>query len=607
MKKNLKKLISAILCIAMLSSVACVAAFAANSEYCPSVIIPGIFQSDVNIYGEDGKILKNSDGVEYANPFFLDSTTDMVVAAIRDALIPISALLVTQEDKDNFAANAIAQTGGRLVFGKVLGRDENGDPLYDVRATKYGSTASCNEADKRYIFNQIPLQQYAQIAGEENLYFFSYFSFDNIKALARELYEYIQRVKAETGADKVNIVPISQGGTLSNALLEMYPEVINDLNRIVYIVPALDGANLVGDLFLNGLIDDDNSLYLELFPKLMGEDQAWLAYLINMIIRIMPNADLNNILDIVVDSLINDYLKYTTCLWALVPSGYYEACADKFLSGEEDAELRAQTDWYYQAQLNSHANILKAVEAGVEVFDIVDYNSEIYALVDSWDDTNGDGIIHLESTSMGATSLGVEKQLPADYVSVNSRCANSAHNHMDPRRIVDASTGLLPESTFYFYNQNHERTAANDVIIKLATQLLVDESFVSVHSYPDKFPQFNECRITKGLMNDVNSMKSYDTSALSAEDAAELRAAIAAVDEQLNNTYVTEESNKQLDAAAERYYAIRNKVMNIQPEKEPTKAESAIKVFFTNILDFFSRLFYKLFGGLGFSEIIRLK
>ena len=35
-------------------------------------------------------------------------------------------------------------------------------------------------------------------------------------------YEYIQKVKEETGHDKVNVVSISQGGSVANMLFEIY-------------------------------------------------------------------------------------------------------------------------------------------------------------------------------------------------------------------------------------------------------------------------------------------------------------------------------------------------------------------------------------------------
>ncbi len=603
MKNRLFKIVSLILTLIMLLTCAVpMGAFAAQGEeYVPSVVIPGIFQSDVNLYVDGEK------SEEYAPPFFLDKTENIVMDALLNAIVPISKMLITQDAKDEAAAQAVADVLGRTLLSKNFDVDENGNRVNDIRATKYGSVADCSDYDKNYIYDQIPLRDYATVAGEENLYFFSYYSFDSIKSLAEELYQYIQRVKTETGSNKVNIVPISQGGTLANALLELHPEVINDLNRIVYIVPALDGSYILGDIYVNGLIDDDIALYHEMFPKLLGEDSELVSYLIGMILRIMPNANVNRILDIAVDVLIEDYLERSTCMWALIPSSQYPVAAEKYLADEEDAAIRAEADWYYGAQVNSDKNIMAAVDAGVKVFNIVDYNYALYPIVDCWDDVNADGVIHVDSTSMGATTVAVDVPLPADYVPVNSNCTDPTHNHIDSRRLVDASTGLLPETTFYFCGQNHESTARNDVIISLAIDLLLDESFTSVHTYPDKYPQFNGSRNARSYRSELNTMKNYNYANVNAADYAEMMAAIAELEAALDNTVITDESNAELDAAVVRFRAARDKIFNPNaspeaPEEEPDFLEM-LKGFFTIVFKYISKLFYDLFGGKGFSEM----
>ena len=37
----------------------------------------------------------------------------------------------------------------------------------------------------------------------------------------------------ETGHDKVNIVPISMGGSIANGLFDYYPDVMDNLNKVV--------------------------------------------------------------------------------------------------------------------------------------------------------------------------------------------------------------------------------------------------------------------------------------------------------------------------------------------------------------------------------------
>ena len=601
MKKSKKALA---LVLAVIMSVMCcsaVAQAATANEYIPSIVIPGIFQSETKYY-EGAKVQTNS-------PFFMDDTLDIVGMALTDALIPIGNLLIHQKDKDEQAAYAVANLLGEVLLEKSR-CDENGKFVHDIRATKYNTSfKNLSDYDQKYILDQIPLQQYIDIAGEENLYFFSYASLGNMIDTAQELYDFIQFVKADSGSDKVNIVPISQGGSVANALLQIYADngrsVAEDIHRILYIVPALDGSILVGEIYQYGLLDDSYELYNTMFPALMGEDDM-MSYLVNIILRILPNADINNILDVAVKVLIEDYMRYSTLLWGLCPSGNYPACREMYLLDEGLENILAQADWYYEAQCNSDVNILQAKADGVEIFDVVDYNYPLYQLVDSYDDVNADGIIQLDSTSMGAFSLGVDKKLPADYVPTHSNCEDPQnHDHTDPNGIVDVCTGLLPETTFYFYNQDHEKTGSNDVIMKLAAAILTDNSFTSVHSYPDKFPQFNVGRNSKGLMRDVEKMKAYDTSKLSPELKAELEDAISQAEEVLNNTVV---DINEFEAAKANFYSVCDKVEKYENgEINEAPKENGAYMDFSNalaqIVEVLSKLFYILFGGAGFGDM----
>lgn len=601
MKKSKKALA---LVLAVIMSVMCcsaVAQAATANEYIPSIVIPGIFQSETKYY-EGAKVQTNS-------PFFMDDTLDIVGMALTDALIPIGNLLINQEDKDEQAAYAVANLLGEVLLEKNR-CDENGKFVHDIRATKYNdSFRDLSAYDQEYILDQIPLQNYIDIAGEENLYFFSYASFGNMIDTAQELYDFIQFVKADSGSDKVNIVPISQGGSVANALLQIYADngrsVAEDIHRILFIVPALDGSILMGEIYQYGLLDDSYELYNTMFPALMGEDDM-MSYLVNIILRILPNADINNILDVAVKVLIEDYLRYSTLFWGLCPSGNYPACREMYLLDEGLENILVQADWYYGAQCNSDANILQAKADGVEIFDVVDYNYPLYQLVDSYDDVNADGIIQLDSASMGAYSLGVDKKLPADYVPTHSNCEDPQnHDHTDPNGIVDVCTGLLPETTFYFYNQDHEKTGSNDVIMKLAAAILTDDSFTSVHSYPDRFPQFNVGRNSKGLMRDVEEMKAYDTSKLSPELKAELEDAIAQAEEVLNNTVV---DINEFEAAKANFYSVCDKVEKYENgEINEAPKENGAYMDFSNalaqIVEVLSKLFYILFGGAGFGDM----
>ena len=558
--KKTRKIISVVLAVIMMLSCMSILGYARDESYVPTIIIPGLFQSETYHY-VNGEIECDADGNPLAGPFYISVSKEFIGTALTTALLPIMTMFITQQDKDQMAAKVVSKLASDLLMGKQAS-DANGNLDPDVRAADYkGSIANATEKQREQMLSHFPIEEYFDIAGMENLYVFNYVSTGNMIQTAQDLYDFIKFVKADTGSKKVNIVPVSQGGSIANALMQLYIDkgesIANDINRMVLAVPALDGANLLGDCYRYGINDESEALYTTMFTSLLGENNV-LSYILSLAVRLMPKTDVSNLLDVLGDTLINDYLRYSTLLWGLIPSGDYEACREKYLAGDDMKEIRRQADWYYNAQLNSDRNILLAKMRGVEIFDIVDTNVKLYQLAVSYKTTQADGIIQVDSTSMGAYSVNVGTKLPEDYDGGLGNCWNPTHDHTDPEGIMDVRQGLLPDHTFYFSGQNHATTASNDVLMSLVIQLLTDENFKNVFSYPDKFPQFNYSRETLQLRKDVATMKEYAASSLSSADAAELAGAIKQVDDMLAVTIVDPAAAK---AASDRFYAIYDKIM----------------------------------------------
>ncbi len=595
--KKIKKVISVILAVIMMLSCMSILASARDESYVPTIIIPGLFQSETYNY-VNGEIETDADGNPLVGPFYLSVSKEFVGAALTTALIPIMTMLITQQDKDQMAAKAVSKLVGELIMGKQQS-DANGVLDPDVKPERYGSMATATERQLNKVLSHFPIEEYFDIAGKENLYVFNYVSTGNMIQTANELYDYIQFVKADSGSDKVNIVPVSQGGSIANGLMKLYSEkgisLARDINRIVFAVPALDGATLLGDCYRYGFNSESVDLYNTMFPSLLGKE-AYLPYLINILLRLMPKTDVDNLLKVLGDTLVNDYLRYSTLIWGLIPSADYEFCADKYLS--DLPEIRRQTDWYYDAQMNSDAYIMMAKWQGVEIFDIVDTNVELYQLAVTYDSIQADGIIHVASTSMGAYSVNVNTKLPADYKTpiAQRKCFDPSHNHTDPEGIIDPLTGLLPDQTFYFSGQNHATTASNDVLMSLIIRLLTDESFKDVFDYPNEYPQFNYSRETLQLRKDVDTMRTYDRSSLDAADASELDAAIAQVDAMLAVTVVDVAAYK---AANDRFYAIYDEIVG---NNSPLSDKNTSKMLYT-VTKGISDGLYDAYGDAAFSEM----
>ncbi len=601
--RNFKKVVSVFMAVIMVLSCMSILGFAKKAEVTPTIIIPGLFQSETYHY-VDGEKETDADGNPLAAPFYISFSKEFIGAALTNALVPVVSMFIRQEDKDQAAAKVVAELASDLLMAKQA-TDANGVLDPDVKPEVYnGSFATLTDVQKAHVLKSFPVQEYFELAGAEYLYVFNYVSTGNMIQTANDLYDYIQFVKEDVGSDKVNLVSVSQGGSITNGLMKVYKEkgisISDDVDRIVFTVPALDGAALLGDAYRYGLNDESAQLYTTMFPSVLGKD-GYLGYLINLLVRLMPKADVSNLLDIVGDTLINKYLRYSTLLWGLIPSGDYPACRDMYLAGDDMAEIRRQADWYYDAQLNSEQYVLDAIDDGVKVFDIVDTNVELYQLAVSHDVVQADGIIHVDSTSMGAYSVNVNTKLPANYVAARNNCSDPAnHDHTDPEGIMDVCSGLLPEHTFYFSGQNHATTASNDVIMTLIINILTDENFVDIYSYPERFPQFNYSRETFQLRTDVDTMRDYDTSTLSSADANELAGAIAQVDEMLANTVVDVDEFK---AANDRFYKIFDKIMGNDELFSDKSTSRALYLVSRTVSD----TLYYVYGDAAYSEMSILK
>lgn len=553
----MKKVISIILTVALIFSVCAAVANATTTkttcggdcENCPTIVIPGIGQSNVWLLDEDGNYVLDEDNDKIGCfPGYFP-----VMPIVKIALVPILFSLLLQR---NIGLNKAVDKIVELGFGMNISDNQGNDSgLIEVEKYPY-SLAECNEYEKDEIYNNVPIQGLADIVGEDHLYYFAYNSFGNNIAIVNELYQFIQQVKAETGHDKVNIVPISLGGTIANGLLDYYPEVYKELNKVVYIVPALDGSTIVGDVYKKDLTFlDKEQLYHTFLEPLMEESQA---KLIEVALRLFPDEVLMGFLDYTVDTLIEKVLVNCTNMWALIPSKDYPDLANKLLASADKAEIRRQTYRYYQAQVNSDANIQKLVDNGVKVFNIVDYDFPLYNIGNSWNDGNADGVIHLDSTAMGAYAAKVGETLPEGYVQQNTHCDNPDHNHISPDNVVDASTGVLPDTTFYFDGQGHEGTGRNDVIMTLAIALLKDDCIENVYSDPN-FPQFNVGRETKSLRrsdlpNAKKALEKINNGELtvSAEQKTNLEKAIADAEAMLSRTVCVEGESEQIEANLEK-------------------------------------------------------
>lgn len=594
MKKGFKRAISLILCLAMLAGATAVTCYAAedkcNCGHCPLIVLPGINHSPTYLYDENDKPVMDSKGEkQIGGTLLILNTDDLLKKILPKALFSLLATIATQH---NILLDKVAYEAAATAFSIQKCNDE-GNYVNNLKTQRWNYPLSqMTEDEVNWVYRMVPMQRIVDIIGADHTYFYTFNLVGDPMQSAKELDEYIDMVKKQTGHDKVDLLPVSLGGTILTAYLDAYGH--KDINSIVGVVACLNGTDIVADLMARDFNISDEYLHHEYIPTIIKESngRGTLGYLINCILHILPQAGFNALLTGAMSGLLDTMVLNCPQMWAMVPSYRYDALASRYLSAKP--VLKAKTDRFQQARLNLKQNVLDAVADGVKVNFIsgsgLAFGEEMYtffSIMSSSGKVNSDGIINLSSTALGTTgtvggaTIAKQAHDNPDY---------PGYSYLSPDGTIDISTAVLPDNTWVFLKQYHE-VGNNDVVLNLAKALLLGE-IENVHSNPAKYPQYNYFCNTKTLrrwrINDgKEALKKTD---LSEEDRAEIVAAIAQAEAVLEMTVADQTA---VEAAQARLDTILYKVGQLTPPKEESKLAPGLEKFFESM----SWMLYKTLGG----------
>ena len=594
MKKGFKRAISLILCLAMLAGATAVTCYAAedkcNCGHCPLIVLPGINHSPTYLYDENDKPVMDSKGEkQIGGTLLILNTDDLLKKILPKALFSLLATIATQH---NILLDKVAYEAAATAFSIQKCNDE-GNYVNNLKTQRWNYPLSqMTEDEVNWVYRMVPMQRIVDIIGADHTYFYTFNLVGDPMQSAKELDEYIDMVKKQTGHDKVDLLPVSLGGTILTAYLDAYGH--KDINSIVGVVACLNGTDIVADLMARDFNISDEYLHHEYIPTILKESngRGTLGYLINCILHILPQAGFNALLTGAMSGLLDTMVLNCPQMWAMVPSYRYDALASRYLSAKP--VLKAKTDRFQQARLNLKQNVLDAVADGVKVNFIsgsgLAFGEEMYtffSIMSSSGKVNSDGIINLSSTALGTTgtvggaTIAKQAHDNPDY---------PGYSYLSPDGTIDISTAVLPDNTWVFLKQYHE-VGNNDVVLNLAKALLLGE-IENVHFNPAKYPQYNYFCNTKTLrrwrINDgKEALKKTD---LSEEDRAEIVAAIAQAEAVLEMTVADQTA---VEAAQARLDTILYKVGQLTPPKEESKLAPGLEKFFESM----SWMLYKTLGG----------
>ena len=546
----MKKIISIVLTLTILMTALLVPVSAAENTYVadydretPVVIIHGMSQNDTYMLDDNGNRLVDENGAYITGwPLKLD-----VMGLVKEALVPLLLSAFLKRDMGLTDAMKRGAYNGLPWIHKDA--EGNYDIPCEVPCYEY-PMGQMSEELLAYHYKLLPLQGLVDIVGGDNVYYFGYDSFGDITGETEKLHHYIHDVVLpQTGATQIKACFISLGGTIGVNYLENYPEDYDLFKKVEFVVPALDGSDIIGDILTGNLsvMYDDNVLYEQLLVTLLGD--TYLSYIINMVLRILPSWLLKDALAALAEGVVEAGVRSTSIIWALCPTDYYEEARAKWLETDEYKVVRDKVDAFMAARADFEENLFALKETGCEVFDIVCYGGGMFPLCKDWNKTNGDGIVHATSASMNAKFADVGTTLGDGYKAVGTYCSDPNHNHISPDNTVDATAGLLPCTTWYIKNQAHEQLPNNDVALKMAFDIMTDNNMKDVYSNPEKYPQFNEGRLVNTAKLYIEAWEDADKSAIPSDKLAAVETAKAEIDKKLGETVVvTAEWNDTVEA-----------------------------------------------------------
>lgn len=510
MKKQIKRILCVILCIAMLVPIAAVAGNAkensSEAEY-PIVFVTGIGQS-YSYYYEDVEAAKAdlaNNSVEHANARWNLFCNDFSFAfkevktyfSILSLVGGIFGTLFTGVNLlPKKQVDAIVTTLFR--FNTI---DKNGKlPENVITPRAQCSVADMTQEQKDNFYRTIPCQEVVGEVGENMLYCFNYsafsFTFDNSDDLDKFIEEI---VLPQTNAEKVVLVPMSMGASVVSAYLHDYGTK-GRVARVVSIVGAWLGSDILADLIELKFADDSKEkFYNGVISDLIGE--PW-GYLVNIILHLFRYQAGRGMVDTILNSIVENLVMKTPSLCGLVPPDRYLAIRKARLENRPELQyIMEQTDRYYDVQCSLKETITNLNKNyGVDFFYIAGYglgfgdvssDYEFFKFMHAANTTNSDEIIQIESTATGATCVGAGEQFDAAYLSSHDE------KYISPDKSVDISSCFFPNRVWLFERQKHE-LENNNTALKLAFDIACGK-IDNNEQNTEKYPIFNDSRDLKKL------------------------------------------------------------------------------------------------------------
>ncbi len=534
---------------------------------------------------------------------FSDSGTIFTLVSVVFELLFSSLLRINIIDQAK-----VDKIVNALFHFNIVGEDGNGDPRvvtprYAMPVSEFPGVIDENgnfesEAKNRF-YSSIPCKDIAREKFGENfedyLYVFNYNAFSYTSKNVDALHDFVEKILKENkvGATDIVLVPMSMGASVVTAYMDKYPTVKqNHIRRVVSIVGAWDGSDVVADLLMGRFCENSADLFYNgLLSDLIGE--PW-GYVVNIALRLFPKHILRGFVDMALKGIATELFCATPSLCNLIPIDQYEEIAPLIKS----PVVRAEADSFQQAKKRLDTTMSNLEKEGVTFSFISGYGLPFGAITSDYSAfgfmasapvTNSDEIINIDSTAPGTS-----------YVTPGTQFEDKTGRELSPDGSLDISTTLRKGSSWFFYKQKHE-LEYNNTAIALALELAtgnIKTIYDCDNPAEDEyfFPQFNEARNLKSYqrsyLSDLERYCDETGYVLTSEQEAVLAKAEKMAASTLNNPEYD-------DAVLAEVHDMLVEIGVYEAEEEPSFFDTALN----KVLKGANDITYKIFGAKGFLDI----
>ena len=313
--------------------------------------------------------------------------------------------------------------------------------------------------------------------------------------IADDVNDFIETVKAKTGSSKVILLGRCEGCNLVTTYLYKYAR-LNDyagVQSVLFVDGCTMGASNADALLTGNVVVPADAAYRFVQFIEQGGDsfsggldgltsnEQLMSYLYMIVEMLHETYGMNitsELLGILYKNLKDNFLAkfmkawYGICLsFVACVREHYDQYVSYIFNEEGDTEkyanIIALADQFNE-EIGSRVEeiVLDAKANGVSVNAIVEYGGQVYPLSED-SELIGDTFLTVEKQSFGATTAKVTKTLSDSYI--KQRTDKGYGDYISPDKQIDASTGLLPDNTWYIKNMIHEFPGA---VSRLANEII---------------------------------------------------------------------------------------------------------------------------------------